>query len=128
MSKSPQQQTIASTIFTSSVILWLGYLNYIDNKKYMKPSRSKLALQSDAKDDNNDESGSFQRSSSEYSLGLCRSQSINRELNEFGALCQTGQIFVFVIEIISVASLASLGFYRFGSFIVSIMKSIDKKR
>ncbi len=47
----------------------------------------------------NEEQGNIRRNDSEFSLGLSRSVSINRELSEFGKLCDSGQIFITVSSI-----------------------------
>lgn len=43
------------------------------------------------------------RTDSEMSLGLTRSKSINRELREFGELCESGKVAVLILKLVAVS-------------------------
>ncbi len=62
----------------------------------------------------------LRRNESEFSLGLSRSMSVNKDLTEFGKMCDSGQIFMMVATMTFRVSLGSFLAYK-------IWNSFDKK-
>lgn len=50
---------------------------------------------------------SMPRNESEYSLGLNKSESVDRMLNEMGELCQSGQVAVMAAKYVAIAACAA---------------------
>lgn len=49
------------------------------------------------------------RNDSEFSLGLSRNESVNRELNEIGPLCETGQTALLILQFSGLTLLGTAG-------------------
>jgi hypothetical protein len=69
----------------------------------------------------------LQRSDSEFSIGLGRSASIQRELSEFGPLCHTGQIIqTFINHFLIIGFPSLLLIFIFEDFITKFKFNLKK--